>query len=415
MPTQVSALPNERQLVRTYIGTEAFLGTLVPPTLKLYGDLRLVRSRPLADRQEFAGTRFAKYTPVRGAVSVDGTYTQPLTYEDLPILGRYSLVGGGTGVTDGNPTPGYTYTQSPSPTKFDIDYASGEYNFPGMPFSFTGLHWPEFTITGDIDDAEAVWKWNSTALALSKDLKAATSVTATGGSTTTIIKTAAGWTVSQFAGAYVLGKSGTAGNIGQVREVLSNDATTLTLAGALPAAVVSTDVWEISGVFTAGIVDRTREPIDFPGTSLYLDTASAIGTTPMLGRFISFSVTWANNTFGKRFAENTTGYGRFGFGEHMVSGQIRFEFDRRAEYDDWASVVGVDKKIRIQKIGSAINVAPNTFKTATIDILRAQYDAFTDDDRENNVTATITFQGFVDASAGIPAKIVTINKLATLP
>lgn len=413
MTTAVNAIPNERQLVRAFLGTEAFLGTLVAPTYKIYGDLRLVRSRPLADRKEYAGTRFAKYTAVRGAVSVDGTYVQPLTYEDLPILGRYGLVGGGTGVTDGNPTPGYTYTQQPSATKFDIDYASGEYFYPGMPFQFTGLHWPEFTISGDIDDAEAVWKWNSRALALTKDLKTVTSITATGGSTTTIVKSAAGWTVNQFQGAYVLGKSGTSANIGQVREILSNDTTTLTLAGALPAAVVNTDVWEISGVFMAGITDRTREAIDFPGTALYLDTASPIGTTQMSGRWISFSATWANNSFGKRFAENTLGYGRFGFGEHMVSGQIRFEFDRRAEYDDW--VAGNAKKIRIQKVGSAINVSPNTFKTATIDILNAQYNAFTDDDRQENVTATITFFGYVDQSAAIPAKITTINRLATLP
>lgn len=413
MTTSQNAIANEAQLSRFYGGTEVQLGTLVPPTFRLYGELALNRARALVDRKEFAGTRFKDYTPVHGPIVVDGTYVQPLSYEDLAILLRYGIVGGLTPTDDGNTVHGYTWTYQPSASRFDIDFMSGEQGFPGLPFAFTGLHFPEFTISGDIDDAEACWKWNSRVMALTKDLKAATTGTATGGSTSTVVKTAAGWTVDQYAGAYVLMKTGTAGNIGQVREVLSNTATTLTIRGLFPVAVANTDTFEISGVFTAGIADRTRETIDAPGTLLYTDAQGAIGTTLVNGRVISFSATFASNSAGKRFLENASGYTRYGFGAFVVTGQIRVEFDRRAEYDLWTA--GTAEALRLKKTGTTIDSGAVTTKNAQIDIYNAQYDSFVLDSRDNNVTATITFRGYVDPTLSIPGGILVKNKLSVLP
>src|SRR5215831_3965628 len=399
MPTRVNSLPNELQLKRSYWGTEAVLGTLVPPTYRMYCDLALNKARPLADRKEFAGTRFKDYTPVRQPIVVDGTCAQALSYEDLPILARYGIVGGGTGVTDGNTTPGYTYTQAPSATKPDIDYASGEYGFPGMPETFTGLHHAEFTIAGDIDNTEACWTWNSRVMALTKDLKAAT--------------TGAAWTANAFQGGYVRMTGGTPANLDQFAEIASNTTTTLTLVGTLPAAVAASDTFEISGVFTPGIADRTRETISMPNTLVYMDQASAIGTTQVKGRVISFSVTWANNSFGKRFAENATGFARYGFGAHVVTGQVRLEFDHRKEYDDW--MANTAQKIRIRQTGTTIDSVAVTTKFAQIDIPNAQWDAMTEDARQENVTVTLTFRAYVDPTSGVPATLVTKNRLATLP
>lgn len=413
MTTRQNSLPNERQLVRNYWGTEASLGVFVPPTFKLYGDLRLTKTRPLADRNEFAGTRFKDYTYVRGPNSVAGTYAQALSYEDLPILCRYGLVGGSNGVDDANTVHGYTYTQFPTPTKPDIDFASVETMFPGLPMTATGLFHNEFTVSGDIDDAEAAWKWASNVMALSNDLKAATVGVATGGSTTTVILTTAGWTVNAFQGGYVRMTSGTAANIDQFAEIASNTATTLTLTAALPAAVTAGDGFEISGMFTPAIADRTRETIDVPGTQIYMDTSAALGTTLVNGRFISFSVTWANNAFGKRFMENTTGFSRYGFGAHVVTGQIRLEFDHRAEWDAWNA--NTYTKLRIKKDGTTIDPTAVTRKTVNIDLPNIQYDAETFDDREQNVTVTCTFRAYVDPASGVPAKLLTKNRLATLP
>src|SRR5262252_5924189 len=229
--TGVSSFANERQLEKNQWGTEVILGTPATISYKMYGDLRLTRARPLADRNEYAGTFFKDYSAVRGAIVVDGTYVQNCTYEDLPILFRYAVQGAPTPTPDAGPTIGYTYTQKPTASRKDIDYATVETGYPGMPFTATGLHFPEFTISADIDAAEACWMFNANVLALTKALKAnSLSTTATGGTTTTIVKTAAGWTVNAYAGAFVELTGGTAGNLGQKREVISNDATTLTMA-----------------------------------------------------------------------------------------------------------------------------------------------------------------------------------------
>lgn len=413
MVTAQNGIANERQLVRAYAGTEARLGVLVAPTYRLYGDLRLDRTRPLADRNEYAGTVFKDYSKVRGAAAFGGTYAQSLCYEDLAILPRYAIVGGGSGVTDGETTPAYTYERTPSPTRYDLDFMSGEYGFPGIPYSFTGLHFPEFTISGDIDNAEAAWMWNSTVMALTKTLKAKTTGTATGGSTTTVVKTGAGWTVNAFAGAFVRMLTGTAGNIGQVREVLSNTSDTLTVGGAFPSAVANTDTFEISGTFTSGIADRTRETIDFPGTKLYIDPVGAIGTTQITGRFISFSTTFARNSAGKRFAEDTEGFSRYGFGAFVVTGQIRLEFDRTDEYEDWTGNESL--AIRIKQTGETIDSGAGTTSVAQIDLPDVAYDAITNDDRETNVTQTITFRGYVDATEGHNGGVTAIVDDATLP
>lgn len=414
MTTIVNHIPNEQQLRRTFGGTEVTLGVKVAPTFKLYGDMVLNKARPLADREEYAGTFFSDYTKVRGAAVIDGTYAQPLSFEDGPLLGRYCLVGGGAGVTDGNTTPGYTYVQEPNPTVANLDFMSGEYGAPGLgPFEYTGLFFPEFTISGDIDNAEACWMWNSRVLALTKTLKDDIADTATGGTTTTVVKTAAGWSVNGFAGAYVRMTGGTAANIGQIRRIPSNTATALTVDGAFPQAVASGDTFVIDGVMTAGINDRTRETIDFPGTHLTIDDQGAIGTTPVLGRFISFSTTFTRTSNGKRFAEDRDGYSRFGFGRFRVTGQVRLEFDSRAEYEKWES--GESSAIRIWQEGSEIDSGAGTNKLAQIDIYDAAWDAFPFDTRENNITATITYRGYVDATEGIPGGLTWKNTLATLP
>ena len=413
MATIQNFLPNERQLVRAYAGTEAVLGTFVTPTFRQYGDLRLTRTRPLADRNEYAGTVFGRYSKVRGAAAVDGTWAQPLSFEDLAINTRYAILGGGAGVTDGETTPAYTYERIPSPTRVDIDFQSGEYGFPGLPFRYTGLHYPEFTISGDIDNAEAVWMWNSPVMALSKTLMAKTTGTATSGTTTTIVQTSAGWTVDAFIGGYVRMLTGTAGNIGQLREIIDNTADTLTVLGAFPSAVASADTFAISGVFTPGIADRDRELIDVPGTKLYLDPVGSIGSTQVEGRFISFSTTWTRNSYRKRFMEDTEAASRYGFGRFDVTGQVRLEFDRSDEYEDW--VGGVAAAIRIEQTGTDIDTGAGTTKLAQINILDAAYDAATEDDREGNVTLTLTFAGYVDTSEGHPGSIAIVLPDATLP
>jgi len=74
-----------------------------------------------------------------------------------------------------------------------------------------------------------------------------TLATASGGSTLTVIKAAAGWTTNLYAGCTVTMTGGTAGNIGLVRTISSNDATTLNFTPALPFSVANLDTFTISG------------------------------------------------------------------------------------------------------------------------------------------------------------------------
>lgn len=416
MTTAFNQWPNERQLVRAYAGTMAFANTHVVPTFRLYGDMRITKRRALSSRREYAGTYFGKYSPVRGPAEIEGTYEQALSFEDLAILSRYAIAGGGAGVSDAESTPGYVYTRAPHATRQDLDVMSLEAGWPGFPRTADMLWFPECTISGDIDDAESAWKWSSRARARTYDANDnAVSDTATGGTTTTVVKTAAGWTVNAYQGAYVLMTGGTVGNIGEIREIASNDATTLTLVTALPSAVANLDTFVIGGLFTAGITDRDRETIEAPGTVLSIDDDSgSIGTTDIDGEFISFSVTYMSNTSPKRFMENIDSYSsRIGQGEKIITGQVRLEFARRDEYDHWQNLD--PRAIRIYREGSVIDSGAGTNKYAQLDIYRAFWDTLDESDREENITATFGFVGFVDDSEGIPFELSVKNTLATLP
>ncbi len=416
MPTAWNVVPNSVALKRGYFGTELQAGVAVAPTYRVYARMMLNATRSLADREEFGGTLFPDTTAVFGPWEIDGTLEGILSYEDLAIYARYSLNGGGTGVTDGAATPGYTYTRRPDPDGLTVDSATVEGGTPNMPWTAAGVIFPEFTISADIDDSEAAWKWSSPVKAVSRDFKALTTGAATSGTTTTIVKTAAAWTVNQFAGTYVRMTGGTAANLNHAREILSNTTDTLTLASALPASVVAADAFEIGGVFTSGIADRTREVIAGPGTDLWIDLATGtLGTTLVTGRFIGFSVTYQSgmSTF-KRFMENLTGFtAKPDLGKRRVMGQIKLEFDRRDEWDDFAA--GLGQKIRIRQEGSIINVGTSTVKFAQIDVYNAIWSGFEEDERNSNITVTLPFTGFVDTTEGVPWQLSVKNKLSVLP
>ena len=406
-------LPNYDQLHVIYAGDEDTRGTKPTIDNKWYGKLQLDRRQPLADSDEYAGTFFADYTPVRGPVEVTGSYNQPLAYEDLSFLPRYGMQGGITPTDDGNTTHGYLYTYAHTGSRDDLDSASIEYGTPGMMYDCSMLMFPEFTISADIDDAQSNWKWSSRVMALSKERIAGTDdKAATGGSTTTFVATGWGLTVDALAGAWVHFKTGTAGNIGLFREVLSNTSTTLTFRYALPSAVQSGDTIDVYGLPTAGIADRTREMIKAPGTLLYLDTGT-IGTTLITGRFLSFSITSLQNLAPKRFMENTNGYSnRLDRGMVRVSGQIRLEFDRKREWENWKNLT--PEKMRIKQTGSVIDSGASTNKYAQIDVLNLAWDSPTEDKRGNNITVTLPFRGYVDPGTGVPFKLYCKTKQSSL-
>jgi hypothetical protein len=414
----VAQIPNEQQLRRIQAGTEALgaRGTAVAPTYKLYGDLAVTKTQALADRNEYDGTFDGWITPVRGAVEVAGTYAQPLTYEDAAILARYGIKGQVAGVDDTNTVHGYLYSYVGTPSVDDLDAFTAEYGHPGNPWLSAGLMFNAFTVSADIDDTEAIWKWASDLYGRSKDpianqVATATPITSYAGST--ITKTAAGWTINAFTGNYVRVNGGT--GAGQIRLIASNTATTIVVTAPFIPALDATSTIEIPGGFTTGLTDRVREAIDAPGTQLFIDNVGGtIGTTPVLGKFISFSVTYTNNITAKRFMENTnTNSTKTGRGMRQITGQLRMEFEDHAEFDKFAA--NVPRLIRIQKTGSQINAAPLTNKYIRLDLPAGYWDAVTEDTRDNNITATFAFKAYKDVTLGYPFKFDVKNKLAVLP
>lgn len=411
--TNWNQVPNSDALQRTFAGVEVQAGVPVTPTAKWYGALNLTPKRTLTDREEYGGTFFGDYSAVFGPWEIDGTYEQALSYEDLPMLLRHGLVGGIAGVSDGAATPGYLYEHKPTPDVIDLDAATVENGAPGMPFRASCLVFPEFTIKGDIDNAEAAWQWSSRVLACTQDLLPSVTGVATGGSTSTVVKTGAGWSVDAYAGSYVRMKTGTAGNIGQMRRILSNTATVLTIAGLFPATVANLDTFEISAAFTGTVSDRTRETISAPGTKLFIDTGT-LGTTQQLGRFISFEVTYMGNVKLKRFMENVDSYApRLDQGKKRVRGTVRVEFDNRDQWDAWKA--GTAQKLRILQQGSVIDGVGPTKKYAQIDVFNAVWSDLTKDKRDNNLTKTLGFKGLVDATEASPFEISVKNKNSANP
>lgn len=410
-----TTIQNEEQLRKILVGTElpGAPGTAVVPTFQLFGRLMLNRAEPLADYTEYDGSYDADITVIRGPVTVDGTYTQNLCYEDGPILMRYGVKGQPVGVSDAEATPGYVYTLTGSASRDDIDTATVQEGFPGMPFQATMLDFPEFTISADCDDTEAVWKWSSPVVARSMDrIVGAAPQSTTSATSTTITKTAAGWTINQHAGAFVVIRSGV--GIGQWREIVSNTATVLTVTPAFITTPDATSVFEISGNFTAGVASRTRERIAAPGTTCTIDDTT-IGTTPPTNKLISFSVTNTLNSYRKRFMEDVNSMSRNrGRGKRRITAQLRVEFNDWLEYDKW--VASTKRIIRIQQLGSIINASPQTNKTARIDIVNAQWDVVdTQQTRQDNIVATFALRAYKDSSLGYSAQYMFKTAVAALP
>jgi hypothetical protein len=410
-----NVVPNEDQLQVFNLVTEVTRGTAVAvKTFGLYGKLDCAIARPLVSDPEYNGTYWADIDPSYGPSVITATYAQSLTYEDWAILQRYAVKGGPTITSDGGtPAAGTITALKPTLIRDDLDSFSFEHGAPGIPFAGTMGMVDEFTISADIDNATAAWQFASKLFVQTYAPIAATLGTATGGSTSTVIKLAAGWTVNQFAGGYVTMLTGAAA--GNVREIASNDATTLTIVNLFTAAVVNTDTFSISGMFTAGIATRTRNRIAAPGTQVYLDLATGtIGTTLLNNKVISWSVTVAKNLAGKRFMENVDGFGPIiGRGRVAVTGQLRIEFNSLTEYNYWVNKT--ELQMRIKQTGPALN-AVVTNALAQIDIVRLVWDTPTPDVRGNNLTRTMSFMGYYDKTAGAaPISFTTKSLVVTLP
>jgi hypothetical protein len=174
-----------------------------------------------------------------------------------------------------------------------------------------------------------------------------------------------------------------------------------------------------STTYTGSIPDRATEPILARGTKLFIDDAGGtIGTTQVLGKFISASVVINNQIHFKAFAEDVTGVAanKVGRQDRLVDAQFTFEFDDDVEFAKYRSTTATERLIRIHQDGSQIHSgspAPTQNKSMEID-LYGYWSSWSRGDREGNLTATFGLMGFYDTTAAKTMSLVVNNALATL-
>jgi len=172
----------------------------------------------------------------------------------------------------------------------------------------------------------------------------------------------------------------------------------------------------VTTTFTAALTDRETEPITARGMKLFVDDAGGtIGSTQILGKLISGSVTFNPNIHFKAFAEDETGpaANKVGRGEYQVDYQMVWEFDSDTEFAKYRNSIPQDRLIRLSREGSEINDAP-TNKLFQLDIFRGLTNSWSRSDREGNLTMTLGGSGFYSTDEAKLVELTIVNALGTL-
>jgi hypothetical protein len=404
-----TGIRNEIGLRRILAGTETDAGVATAPDYRWYGNLSIDKNAALVRTPEMTGSYDQLVTPRREVPTYSGTYGENLTFQSFAMHNQYAIAALATGTVD---TTAWTYTHSPHATNDNIASATLQYGVDGQVWRSTGVRHNEYTVTIDTDDADGVWKMSSNLFVRDKTQVVADSGTATASTTSTLADTTKTWTVNAHAGAWVFIDFGK-GN-GEVRQVVSNTATILTLDTPILSGAPTGKAYRIEGLFQAGVAFATYHSIPVPGTKLFIDPAStAIGVNEIADRMVSFNITVNNGRTGKRFANNTDALStRTGRGQRLVTGQVRLEFDRRDEYQAYENLSEVG--IRVRQTGPTTSASPVDVQYAQIDVSRAVWDVVAMDERDNNITATFGFVAYLSTGENV-VDFKTRTNLSVLP
>lgn len=414
-----SPIQNDQALYQVLFGTEATPGAGATKTGRLYGEFMADSKRSVIRKPQMRRAYGGLLNPRRGPWEHSAKYTEDLTHESFAFLPRYGAVKSPSAVSDGNGTP--LYSRSYKPSNLAVDTMSVEHGDDGIPFVTDGVRWQDFTIEHSADDADGSWKFSANALVTDNQLKAlADYVTTSLGSTTLINVSSGGWTTNALVGQYVRMTSGTAGNIDEIRRILSNTATAITLESALPAAVASGDGFTLSAAYTPSIADRAEEYIANPGTKLFMaDTYAGINAAAEIkDRMIGFSVQHTNNFVPKRFSNNTDSVSaKSGRGFREVILTLRMEFDDWKDRRNFEQGFPNQVAIRLEQSAAKLtNASPATYQNAQINIPAAAIDAHDPNQRRSsNRIAVLQYVCFQDASFGAEIEYLSKSRLATLP
>ncbi len=404
----VTHIPNEVGLRKALGGWEPDPGTAVAPTFVLPGTYTSNDNTPHEAQPEATGFLMKRRTPKRGATAYDTSYTDNLSFEWLARYMRLGMEAGDVATLVGGSTGAYRRVQSPVVDRFGHDHMSVEHFVDGLGFKDRGVTFPVWNISGDVDDADANWKFDaSPSIRAQGELPGSFEGVWTSATTTTGTMTGAGWTVDEHAGKYInLGVNNTA----PIRQIVSNTATTVTWGAPVDVAPAVGEQFRIEGKFTSGVAPVGRTLIPTHGTKLFIDPVTrAIGTTRVLKRFIRFNVSYELVNTSKFFMDNAPGeIERLSPEEIRVTFQVRLEFDRR---DELLQMQRLDHfRLRIEQEGPEIDSGVNNL--ARLDIPEAFWSQATKDERGSNLTVTMAGEALLPLS-GSGFDVETINGWAT--
>lgn len=173
-----------------------------------------------------------------------------------------------------------------------------------------------------------------------------------------------------------------------------------------------------SSTYTGALSDRTTYPATAAGTKVYMDAVGGtLGTTQLVGRLISGSITYANGLHYKAFSEDAlyAAANKIGFDRVKVTGQLVLEFNTDTEFAKFRT--GVGTMVRLEREGPDIAGTTGPVKRKiTVDMPLCYYtDIDVNGNRDGNMTCTVSFTGYYDATLGAPFAVHIVNGLATLP
>ncbi len=408
---QIRKIPNDTANEVLYAALEVSPGVLPaePNWFRINGQPDITSTPTILDEQDVTGTYVRKANPAKGMTGHAGTWGGTLSFERLPSINRLVLESGGAPTISA--APAYTYAQQSALLYDDVDTYTLIYGVAGDLWRATGVRLGQYNIEGSVGDANSMWRFGSTLQMTDNDQLPQEEVTATGGTSTTLVKTGAGWTVDAFEGAYIFPDRDT--NLAGARLISGNTLDTITVTTPFAVAPAAGTLFLISGLPPDGVAPLVEEKIRFPGTRLFLDPygvdGSDIGITQILKRFIGFNVSWNLNLDPKMFGEDVdSNSGIYGRGELIGSGQVRLEADRP---DEFRQLKRLDQlSLRIEQEGSEL--APGVRKLARINCLRIVWTARTRDARNNNRTQTMAFWIYEDVPY---TEVVTRMGLPVLP
>lgn len=149
---------NELILRKNQAGLESTRGTSVAATRKIYAVIEPSFEKPLAFFQDTSGTYSARRRKAYGRERVAFTATDLATFEDLAWWFQLAIKGGVTGVSDGNSTPGYTYTFEPTESSDDLKSMTLEFGESGNVYEADQVMVNSWTLRGDPDsDSEPAY------------------------------------------------------------------------------------------------------------------------------------------------------------------------------------------------------------------------------------------------------------------